>query len=277
MSTETSPEIERLEIRLLLEAVFEQYGYDFREYAAASLRRRIRRFLSEENLPTVSALQGRILHDPACLNRFVHNISVDVSSLFRDPLFYLALRKKVAPLLGALPFVRLWHAGCSTGEEVYSTAILLTEENLYGKARIYATDMDEMVLSEAKEGIYPLSTMKEYTENYIKAGGTASFSYYYVAQYDHAVFNAGLKKNIVWAQHNLATDSSFNEFHLIFCRNVMIYFDTPLLEKVHELLYRSLAVGGFLALGSKESLTFTRYESCYQELDGSDKIFRKMR
>ena len=271
------PALERLEIELLLEGVFRHYGFDFRSYAYASLRRRVWKRIEAEGLPTVTALQERVLHDPEMMNQLLLDLSINVTAMFRDPSFYAALRTKVIPLLRTYPFIRVWHAGCSTGEEVYSMAILLTEEGLYERARIYATDINEVVLQRAKSGIFPLNRMQEYTENYIKAGGTRSFSEYYTAMYDGALFSPALLKNVVFSQHNLVTDRSFAEFNLILCRNVLIYFDKALQERVHGLFYESLATFGVLCLGSKESLKFSKYEDCYEAVSAADKIYRKVR
>jgi chemotaxis protein methyltransferase CheR len=197
--------------------------------------------------------------------------------MFRDPGFYKEFRATVVPLLRTYPFIRVWHAGCSTGEEVYSTAILLHEEGLLDRARIYATDINDVVLRHARSGIFPLNRMQEYTENYIRAGGTRSFSEYYTAKYDGALFNPMLTKNVVFSQHNLVTDQSFSEFNVIFCRNVLIYFDRTLQQQVHKLFYDSLAMFGILALGSKESLRFSDVEDCYERLDAREKIYKKIR
>src|SRR5690606_29800929 len=201
---------------------------------------------------------------------------INVTSMFRDPTFYRAFREKVVPLLRTYPFIRIWHAGCSTGEEVYSMAILLTEEGLYDRVRIYATDINDVVLQQARTGIFPLDKMQEYTQNYLKAGGTASFSQYYTAAYDGALFSPALRERVVFAQHNLVNDRSFSEFNVILCRNVMIYFDRSLQDRVHQLFYDSLPVYGILALGSKESLRFSSLEDRYEELDAREKIYRKV-
>jgi chemotaxis protein methyltransferase CheR len=268
--------LERLEIELLLEGIFRHYGFDFRSYAYASLRRRIWKRIEAERLPNVSALQERVLHDPDMMEKLLLDLSINVTAMFRDPGFYVAFRQSVVPLLRTYPFFRIWHAGCSTGEEVYSMAILLTEEGLYDRARIYATDINEVVIQQAKEGIFPLNRMQEYTENYIKAGGSRSFSEYYVAKYDGARFNPGLIENVVFSQHNLVTDRSFSEFNVILCRNVLIYFDKTLQERVHGLFYESLATFGILGLGSKESLKFSKYENCYEALSEVNKLYRKV-
>ena len=269
--------MESLEIQLLLEGVFSYYGFDFRNYAPASLKRRIWNTIRSEQLTSVSGLQEKVLHDPACLERFLLGLSVNVTAMFRDPSFYLTFRSKVVPLLRTYPFIRIWHAGCSTGEEVYSMAILLQEEGLYHRCRIYATDMNEMVLRKAKTGIFPLGLMQEYTQNYVKAGGKQSFSEYYTAAYDNAIFCSFLKENIIFSQHNLATDGSFNEFNVILCRNVLIYFNKLLQKRVHKLLYESLCMFGVLGLGHQESLNLTLYEKYYEDLEGHEKLYRRIR
>ena len=271
------PELERLEIELLLEGIFRQYGFDFRSYAYASIRRRLWRRIQLEGLETVSALQDRVLHEPSMMEHLLLDLSINVTAMFRDPTFYLAFRQKVVPVLRTYPFFRIWHAGCSTGEEVYSMAILLEEEGLYDRARIYATDINEVVVHRARAGIFPLDRMQEYTENYIRAGGTRSFSEYYVAKYDGALFSPSLQRNVVFSQHNLVTDRSFTEFNVILCRNVLIYFDRELQARVHGLFYESLVHLGILCLGSKESLRLSEYESSYEELSGAERIYRKVR
>src|SRR6266513_2937505 len=264
-------ELERLEIQLLLEAIVRRYGFDFREYAPASLKRRLWRRIHAEKLTTVSGLQERVLHDPAAMERLLLDLSINVTAMFRDPLFYSAFREKVIPLLRTYPFVRIWHAGCSTGEEVYSMAILLEEAGLYDRTRLYATDINDVVLQQARRGIFPLDRMQEYTDNYIRAGGQRSFSEYYTAMYDGALFSPALTRNVVFSQHNLVTDRSFSEFNVIFCRNVLIYFDRTLQDRVHSLFYESLVMFGILALGSKETLRFSQYEPCYEKLHAREK------
>jgi len=271
------PELERIEIELLLEAIYRHYGFDFRSYAYASIRRRLWRRIEAEGLKTVSGLQDRLLHEPAMMERVLLDLSINVTAMFRDPSFYLAFRQKVVPLLRTYPFIRIWHAGCSTGEEVYSMAILLEEEGLYERARIYATDINEVVVHRARAGIFPLERMQEYTENYIRAGGTRSFSEYYVAKYDGALFSPQLQRNVVFSQHNLVTDRSFAEFNVILCRNVLIYFDRALQTRVHGLFHESLVHLGILCLGSKETLRLSQYEDSYEELSASDRIYRKVR
>ena len=268
-------DLEELELRLLLEGVYQHYGYDFREYARQSIKRRIWRRVEEERLANVSELQALVLHNPAAMERLLLDLSINVTSMFRDPTFYSALRTKVVPLLRTYPFLRVWNAGCSTGEETYSLAILLQEEGLGARSRIYATDINEVVLHRAKDGMFPLDKMREYTQNYIQAGGKASFSDYYKVIGDKARFDPELAEHVVFAQHNLVSDGSFNEFNLIVCRNVMIYFDRALQDKVHDLFFRSLVRFGVLTLGHKESIKFTPHASSYDEVDGQEKIYRR--
>ncbi len=270
------PSLEDIEIKLLLEGVYQYYGHDFRNYAVSSLKRRIHSFMRLEGVDNISALQQQLLHDRACLERFLLSLTVNVTSMFRDPSFYLAFRNQVVPILRTYPFIRIWHAGCSSGEEVYSMAILLQEENLYHRCRIYATDTNEKVLQNAKSGIFSLKMMQEYTQLYLKAGGKRSFSEYYTAAYDHAIFRASLRENIIFAQHNLATDSSFNEFNVIFCRNVLIYFNQILQKRVHTLFYNSLCSFGILGLGKQESIRFTPYEQYYEEIAKGEKLYRRL-
>src|SRR5438309_8392018 len=274
---EFKPDLERIEIELLLEGIFRHYGFDFRSYAYASIRRRLWKRIEAEQLSSISELQALVLHDTSVMERLLLDLSISVTSMFRDPNFYLVFRQDVVPLLRTYPFIRIWHAGCSTGEEVYSTAILLEEEGLLGKTRIYATDINDAVLQQAKAGIFPLNRMQEYTDNYIRAGGRRSFSEYYTANYDGALFSPSLTRNVVFSQHNLVTDRSFSEFNVIFCRNVLIYFDRSLQHRVHALFYESLVMFGILALGSKESLRFSKYEPCYEKLNAKEKIYRKVK
>jgi len=269
-------ELETLEIHLLLEGLFRYYGFDFRNYALASLKRRIWNAIRAERVTSVSGLQEKVFHDPGCLERFLLGLSVNVTAMFRDPSFYVTFRQKVVPLLRTYPFIRIWHAGCSTGEEVYSMAILMEEEGLYHRCRFYATDMNEVVLKQAKAGIFHLDLMQEYTQNYLKAGGKRSFSEYYTAAYDSAIFRSSLRENIVFSQHNLATDGSFNEFNVILCRNVLIYFNQSLQERVHNLLYQSLTSFGVLGLGRQESLKFTPHEKNYAALEEREKLYRRI-
>jgi chemotaxis protein methyltransferase CheR len=267
---------EEVEIKLLLEAVFALYGYDFRDYASASMRRRISGRVRAEGLPSVAALQARVIQDSVCMERLLVAMTVHVTAMFRDPGFYRAFREKVIPMLQTYPFVRIWHAGCSTGEEVYSLAILLHEEGIYKKCRIYATDLSEVVLQTAKAGLFPLRTMKDNTENYHRAQGKAEFSEYYTASDGQALFREALRENVVFAPHNLVTDGSFNEFNVILCRNVMIYFNRLLQDQVHGLFYKSLCRFGVLGLGKRESMRFTPEEARYEVLDGHERLFRKI-
>lgn len=271
------PELEAVETDLLVQAVYRRYGFDFRDYAPASLRRRIRNAVEAEKLPSVSALQERVLRDPACLERLLLALSVNVTSLFRDPAFYRVFREKAVPLLRTYPFLRLWCAGCSTGEEVYSLAILLDEEGLYERSRIYATDMNQAVLDRARAGIFPLSQMQEYTRNYLQAGGKREFSEYYTASHDHAILRPSLRQKMVFAQHNLVTDSSFNEFQAVLCRNVLIYFNRTLQNRVHGLIFESLCWFGMVGLGSKETVRFTCHEKDYEALDPEERLYRRVR
>jgi chemotaxis protein methyltransferase CheR len=270
-------DLERVEIELLLEGVFRHYGFDFRSYAYASIRRRLWKRIEAEELSSISGLQALVLHDTTAMERLLFDLSVSVTAMFRDPGFYQIFRNEVVPLMRTYPFIRIWHAGCSTGEEVYSTAIVLEEEGLLDRTRVYATDINDAVLQQARAGIFPLNRMQEYTENYIRAGGTRSFSEYYTAKYDGALFSPSLTRNVVFSQHNLVTDRSFAEFNIIFCRNVLIYFDRDLQNRVHALFYDSLAMFGILALGSKESLRFSQYEPCYEKLDPREKLYRKIK
>jgi chemotaxis protein methyltransferase CheR len=271
-----SEDLERIEVQLLLEAIYRHYGFDFRGYALGSLKRRLWRRAIAEKVDTMSALQDRVLHDPAVMERLLLDLSINVTSMFRDPTFFQALREKVVPLLRTYPFVRIWNAGCSTGEETFSLAILLREEGLYERARIYATDINDSVLEQARSGVFPLEKMRDYTENYIRAGGKESFSSYYTADGNTARFDPELIEQVVFAQHNLVSDAPFNEFNVIVCRNVMIYFGKTLQDRVHELFYESLDPFGILALGHKESIKFTKYEERYEPLDRPEKLYRKM-
>lgn len=276
-TTSNSDSLESIEARLLTEGVYQRYGLDFRDYSTASLTRRILKCVSSEALGSISALQEKVLRDPACMDRLVGAITIHVTSMFRDPGMYKVFRQRIIPILRTYPFVRVWCAGCSTGEEVYSLAIVLVEEGLYKKSRIYATDLSEAVLDRAKSGIFPLQSMKEYTENYQMGGGARPFSDYYTADHENAIFGAALRENVVFARHNLASEASFNEFNLVLCRNVMIYFNKTLSERVHGLFYQSLAPLGFLCLGSRESIRFSPHENCYETFESTEKIYRKVK
>ena len=268
--------LEDLEAGLLLEGIYRHYGFDFRQYARASIRRRLWRRVYAEGLQSFTGLLERVLHDPAAMERLLLDLSINVTSMFRDPTFFAAFRNKVVPVLRTYPFLRIWNAGCSTGEETYSLAIVLREVGLLDRTRIYATDINENVLRSAADGVFPLSKMQEYTENYLAAGGSRSFSEYYTSAYDAARFDPTLAENIVFAQHNLVSDRSFNEFHVIVCRNVMIYFDRELQERVHELFLGSLVPYGLLALGHKESVTHTTFAGRYTTVDELERIYRKV-
>jgi chemotaxis protein methyltransferase CheR len=270
-------ERERLEIDLLLEGINQRYSYDFRGYALASLRRRLWRRAHAEGVQSISGLQERVLHDPVVMEALLRDLSINVTEMFRDPGFYVSLRENVLPLLRTYPFIRIWNAGCSTGEETYSMAILLREAGLLDRARIYATDINDAVLEKARAGAFPLERMQQYTANYLKAGGRAAFSEYYVTRGDEAVFDPSLASKVVFAQHNLVSDSSFNEFNLIVCRNVMIYFGRSLQEEVFRLFVESLSRFGILALGRKESIKGTKIEPAFEELDAAEKVYRRRR
>ena len=275
MEQQSNKKLEEIEVTLLLEGIYKHYGYDFRDYSDASMKRRVKKCLEVEGLLTISGFLDKVLHDSACMSRFLDTVSINVTAMFRDPDFFQAIRSQIIPELRNYPFIRIWHAGCSTGEEVYSMAILLKEEGLLEKSRIYATDMNERVLKEAKDGIFPLKRMQEYTNNYLASGGTSSFSSYYLSKHNSVIINNEIKNKIVWAQHNLATDGSFNEFDIIFCRNVMIYFNAELQNHVHKLFYNSLATPGYLVLGSKENIRFSPHDKNYEDVDMKWKIYRK--
>src|SRR5438128_1067059 len=269
--------LDTIEIRRFLEGVFHHSAYDFRNYAFASIRRRVLSRVQAEGTQSVSGLLDRVLNEPPCMQRLIEGLAVYTTSMFRDPSFYIAFRQEVVPILKTYPFVRIWHAGCSSGEEVYSLAILLKEEGIHERCLTYATDVSEGVLRIAKSGLVPLASMKEYTENYQRAGGKASFSEYYTARYESALIRPYLLDSVVFAQHNLVTDASFNEFNVILCRNVMIYFNEALQARVHRLLYQSLSRLGVLGLGRKESLRFTPYAVSYETLDLHERLFRKVK
>ncbi|WP_019987322.1 CheR family methyltransferase [Rudanella lutea] len=263
------------EVDLLLTDLQELHGYDFTHYSRASLKRRINRLVALDKFPSFAELRYRVRSDSEYIKRFVQELTVNVTEMFRDPLFYRTLRTSVIPSLLAKPFVRIWHAGCSTGEEVFSMAILLKEANLLHKTLLYATDLNPDVLESARKGIFMMSPMKQYSENYLLSGGTRDFSTYYTAQYGHVKFNEELGERMVFSTHNLVSDRSFNEFDLILCRNVLIYFDKPLQNRVLNLFDESLGPLSYLALGSKETLKFSTVEPKYKQI-GTEKIWRKM-
>jgi len=269
--------ISELEISLLLEAIYQKYGYDFRQYSKAHILRRIRNRMAMSGLEDVSQIQSKVLKDETFAHDLLQDLSITVTEMFRDKDFYKSLRENVIPILKTYPFIKIWHAGCATGEEAYSMAIILQEEGLYDRATIYATDFNQHALNKAKEGIFSNALIKEYTLNYQLSGGKESFSGYYTSNYGNIIMNQSLKKNIVWANHNLVTDSVFAEVHLILCRNVLIYFDVDLQNKVQTLFYESLITGGILCLGSKEGLRFTDFFEKYAELDKKQRIFKKKR
>lgn len=267
---------EASDIRLLLDTLYERAGVDFRSYAYSSLKRRILARVQRENVGSIAGLLKLVLRDPSALERLIAGITIHVTAMFRDPAFYRLMRSEVVPVLRTYPFLRFWVAGCSTGEEVYSLAILLQEEGLYPRCRIYATDLNETVLGKAQRGIFPLGAMQEYTRNYQSAGGHRSFAEYYTADSDYAILRPELRANIVFAAHNLVGDASFNEFHGIFCRNVMIYFNRALQERVHRLFYESLLIYGYLGLGRSETIRFTPHASAYEEVNALEKLYRKV-
>lgn len=261
---------------MLLTDVMDTYGYDFTDYSKASLRRRVSRLFLLDKFTGFTEFRYRIRKDKDYFRRFVEEITVNVTEMFRDPHFYKTLVAEVLPVLATHPFIRIWHAGCSTGEEVYSMAILLQEANLLHKTLLYATDINPGVLENLRKGIFPLSQMKQYSENYILAGGKKDFSSYYTAKYNYAKLDDSLRQKMIVSTHNLVTDRSFNEFQLIICRNVLIYFDKPLQEHVLGLFDSSLEKLGFLALGSKESIKFSSLGGRYSQLDNREKIWKKL-
>jgi chemotaxis protein methyltransferase CheR len=267
---------EEIELELLLQAVHLKYGYDFRNYSKAHLKRRIGQRLQLSGLNSISELQNRVLWDKMFFELFMQDLSINVTEMFRDPGFYAAFRKKVVPDLRTYAHIKVWHAGCSTGEEVYSLAIILQEENLLPKTRIYATDINKNVLKIAKQGIYSNREMALYERNYREAGGEANLSEYYTSKYGSVIFDKSLSKNIVFADHNLVTDGVFAEINLVFCRNVLIYFDKYLQNKVLALFTNSLSKRGFLCLGTKESLQFSDFEPNYAVIDKKMKIYKKL-
>lgn len=273
--TDVDPaELEKLEIELLLEAIRRRRGFDFRNYLQSSLRRRIRNRMTQDRLPTITSLLNRVLHEEGYLDKVLEDFSIKVTEMFRDPEFFLAFRKHIVPLLKEKKELRIWHAGCATGEEVYSMAILLQEEGLLQRSVIYATDMSREAIIHAKEGRFPLKRMQSYTKNYLLAGGTREFSAYYSTDDSYAYFHDEIKRQMMFAQHNLATDGSINEFHVILCRNVLIYFNPELQDRVHGILADSLAAGGFLVLGGKESF-ISPHKSRFIELMTEERIFQK--
>ena len=267
---------ESSDLRLLLDMLYEEAGADFRGYAYSSLKRRMLVQVARENVGSLAGLLKLVRHDPLSRERLVAALTVHVTAMFRDPSFYKLVRTQMIPALRTYSFVRIWVAGCSTGEEVYSLAILLQEEGIYPRCRLYATDLNETVLQKARRGIFPLSAMKEYTRNYQRAGGSQSFAEYYTADNENAIFRPGLRENIIFAGHNLVGDASFNEFHAIFCRNVMIYFNRELQQRVHNLFYESLLTYGFLGLGRSETIRFTPHSAAFEEVSARERLYRKV-
>jgi chemotaxis protein methyltransferase CheR len=263
------------EVQGFLAAIHRLSGIDFRSYAARSVRRRIRHIMLHDGVATLAELEARVLRDAPTASAFAQRVCVNVTSMFRDPPFFLALRQKVVPILRTLPFIRVWHVGCSTGEEAYSMAILLREEGLQQRSRLYATDVDESALAHAARGVYPLEVMREYTQNYQRAGGSAAFSEYYSVSPRGAVFDAALRRNIVFSRHNLATDESFHSFQVILCRNVLMYFEAALQRRALAVIWRSLAPGGLLGLGQREIVPFGPCPGEYEELDLANKLYRR--
>lgn len=271
----TDDQIKKIELSLLLEAVYQRYGYDFRNYASSSLQRRITYSMNAENVHSISELQGRILYNREAMHRFIQDLSINVTEMFRDPEFFSSIREKVIPSLRNKQKIRIWHAGCSSGEEVYSMAILLYEVGLYDKAILYGTDMNEQIVKKASEGKYPFTKMRQYTKNYLLAGGVKEFSNYYVSNGNATYIQDFLKENIVFSTHNLVTDFSFNEFDLILCRNVLIYFDRQLKKRVYELFHESLSAEGYVCFGMKEQLVSSYGTTLFQQFDPSTNIYTK--
>ena len=270
-SSEHSDEL----IEILLSDVLEVYGYDFTGYSRASLKRRILRLYEMDKFVSFAEYRYKIRTEPGYFKRFLEEITINVTEMFRDPAFYKTLRNEILPRLGTYPFIRIWVAGCSTGEEAYSVAIFLKELNLLHKSLIYATDINSEVVANASQAMIPLNKIKLYTENYIAAGGSEHFIDYYTANYSLGKLKDELKSKIIFSTHNLVTDNSFNEFQLILCRNVLIYFDRPLQNKVFELFNNSLEKFGYLALGTKETLDFSSVAKNFERLKG-EKIWRKI-
>ncbi|KAA0945951.1 MULTISPECIES: protein-glutamate O-methyltransferase CheR [unclassified Pseudomonas] len=264
-----------IELRLLIEAIYLKYSYDFRDYSGASVKRRVAHALRQFDCKTISALQERVLHDPTAFMQLLQFLTIPVSEMFRDPSHFLAIRQEVVPLLKTYPSIKIWIAGCSTGEEVYSMAILLREEGLLERTIIYATDINPSSLEKAKQGIFSLENIRAYTHNYQQAGGKRSFADYYTAAYDYAIFDKSLRENVTFADHSLATDSVFSETQLISCRNVLIYFNKKLQDRAFGLFHESLCHRGFLVLGSKETLDFSSYSKQFEPLVKPERIYRK--
>ena len=277
LDSQVKLENERIEIQLLLEAIYLKYGYDFRDYANAHTKRRLSHRLQMSGLHHFAEMQHEVIYNESFFNTLLLDLSINVTEMFRDPEFYRKVRALLIPILKTYPFIKIWHAGCSAGQEVYSMSILLEEEKMKHRAQLYATDFNEGILRQAKEGIYPIEVMKEYTANYQKAGGKGHFSDYYTADYDHVILKSRLRERVLFSSHNLVTDGVFGEMNLIFCRNVLIYFNRNLKNRVLNLFYDSLCAGGYLCLGSKESLKFTEWEDRFEQVDPRETIYRKKR
>lgn len=265
-----------IELKLLIEAIYLRYSYDFRDYSGASLKRRVLLALNQMKCGSISELQRTILYDAQAFMELLQFLTIPVSEMFRDPSYYLALREQVVPVLRTYPSLKIWIAGCSTGEEVYSMAILLKEEGLLDRTILYATDINPRSLERARQGIFSIDEMRQYTANYQLAGGKRSLSDYYIAAYDSAIIDKSLKEKVTFADHSLATDSVFAETQLISCRNVLIYFNKPLQDRAFGLFHDSLCHRGFLGLGSKETVEFSGYASRYEPFDKQERIFRKL-
>jgi chemotaxis protein methyltransferase CheR len=263
------------ELKLLLEAIHFKYQHDFRHYAFASLRRRVTRAMEHFGCRSVSQLQDRALHDPEIFGRLLQFLTVQVSEMFRDPGYFKALREEVVPVLKTYPSVRVWVAGCATGEEVWSLLILLAEEELLDRALVYATDINMDALRAAEAGVYAIERIAQFSANYLAAGGARSLSDYYHADYGAAVFDRSLRQRVLFADHSLATDNVFSETHLVSCRNVLIYFDPELQDRAVGLFREALVRRGFLGLGAKESLRLTSHADAFTEVRGGMKIYQK--
>ncbi len=272
---EINADLLNIEIKLLLEAIFLRYGYDFRNYSKAHIKRRILHRLNVSHIKTVSELQFKILRDRDIFRELLDDLSINVTEMYRDPEFYKSLRTTVIPKLKTYAYFKIWHAGCSTGEEVYSLAILLKEEGLLERCQIYATDFNNKVLEIAREGIFKKSDIEQYDQNYRLSGGMYSLSDYYQSMYGSVKFQKELTEKIVFADHNLVTDSVFADVNLILCRNVMIYFEKNLQNQVLKLFCESLVPSGILCLGSKETIKYTQYENYFEVLDENQRIYKK--
>ena len=273
--TEQENEPQEIELQLLLEAIYRRYGYDFRSYSVASVRRRVQQHLIVARYDNICALMHDILHNGEAFSALLSNLTINVTEMFRDPDFYQAFREKVVPVLRTHPFLKVWHAGCATGEEIYSMAILLKEEGLYDRCQIYATDRDKEVLEEARRGIFPASELRRFTENYERSGGKKKLSDYYTEKYDNIIMDPALKKNVIFADHDLATDQVFGEMQVVLCRNVLIYFNKELQKRVFRLFKDSLDIAGYLCLGSKESLRFSGCADAFDIIEEKQRIYKK--